>query len=618
MDLRKITLQSVQKIKRAMTIESWALSLSVSFLLIIIFGFYRHFRGYPLSVLSPAVTDGYFKFFLATALLSVCVWFLFCAILERKGDLARVLVGMVLIAALLYVVTAPERILLCAVLAGFCLVSLRYFYSAYPSKRILPFATEKVRTCLVVLLFGVLVGGLAILRHLVYQSRGFDLGIFDQIFYNLSSWKPPIYTLTGNAVNHMTRVHFSPILFILVPFYKIFPSPIMLILSQVFLVALAVIPLHRLAKSYGLDASTTNALTAILLFFPGVLGGLFYDFHEVAFYPLLLLTLLLSIEKENTIGFWLAFILTLFVKEDAAIYLVAVGLFELLRKDRRGYQGAALIIGSALYFIIISNFILDTSAFEYRYENLVAEGAKSPYVEFIKIFFTQPLYLLSQMLTEEKITFLLVTFLPLAFIPLTRLINLPEAVLFLPLVAINLISNWEAQYSIQYQYSFGSAPLYLLLMIRFFAEPIAPRWKKTFSTLAVFATLIVSVSFFSGTSQMIHDYINRDNNDIAIIRRMAEQIPADAELSVSDRFYPHFSQRERIYMENYRSDAEYILIDLRENVYPLERAHRKMESLNGILLDEVENCCILFRSQSGGESSTSGSNREETASPPGK
>ncbi len=615
---RKTTRPIVQKIKRAMTVESWILSFSVSFFLLVFFNFYRFFVGYSFVVLSSRITESFLKFFLAIALLSVIFWFLFCAVLERKADLARFLVGATFLTAILYIVTAPERILLCAVLSGFCLVPLRYFYSAYPDECILPAIPEKVRRYLVILSFGALVGGIAILRHLVYQSGGFDLGIFDQILHNISSWRPPIYTLTGTAVNHMTRVHFSPVLYLLVPFYKVFPSPITLLLSQVVLVALAVIPLRRLSERCGLDALTANSLITVFLFFPGILGGLFYDFHEVAFYPLLLFTLLLSIEKENLIGFWTAFILTLFVKEDSAIYLVSIGLFELLRKDRRGWQGGALIIGSVIYFAVISNFVLDTNAFEYRYENLIADGSKSFYAELIKIFFTQPLYLLSEILTEEKITFLLVTFLPLAFIPLTGLVSLPDAALFLPLLAINLIPNWEAQYSIQYQYSFGSAPLYLFLMIRFLAGPIAPNWKKTCSTLAVFATLIVSISFFSGTSQMIHDFVNRDDNDIEVIRRMAAQIPADAELSVSDHFYPHFSQREQIYMENFRSNAEYLFIDLRENVYTLERAIRKMESLNGILIDQKENCCILFRSQSGGESSTSGSSTEETASPPGK
>lgn len=618
MTQRKTTHPIVQKIMCAMTVESWILSFSVSFFLLVLFRFYRHFTGYPFNILSAPITESFLKFCLVIALLSVTLWFLFCAVLERKVDLARVLVIATFITALLYIVTAPERILLCAVLAGFCLVPLRYFYSTYPNKCILPAIPEKVRRYLVILFFSALVGGIAVLRHLVYQSRGFDLGIFDQILHNISSWKPPIYTLTGTAVNHMTRVHFSPVLYLLVPFYKIFPSPITLILSQVVLVALAVIPLRRLSESYGLDALTVNSLITVFLFFPGILGGLFYDFHEVAFYPLLLLTLLLSIEKENLIGFWLAFILTLSVKEDSAIYLVSIGLFELLRKDRRGWQGVALIIGSVIYFAVISNFILDTSAFEYRYENLIADSSKSPYIELFKIFFTQPLYLLSEILTEEKITFLLVTFLPLAFIPLTGLVKLPESVFFLPLLAINLIPNWKAQYSIQYQYSFGSAPLYLFLMIRFLAGPIAPSWKKTCSALAVFATLIVSVSFFSGTSQMIHDFVNRDDNDIAVIRRMAAQIPANAELSTSDRFYPHFSQREQIYMEKYRSNAEYLFIDLRKNVCTLEQALRKMESLNGILIDQKENCCILFRSQSSGESSTSGSSTEETASPPGK
>src|ERR1700704_3553054 len=65
---------------------------------------------------------------------------------------------------------------------------------------------------------------LSVLRHESYHSYGFDLGLFDQVIWNTTQGRPFESTMGhGIPVPHShLGDHFSPILWLLVPFYSAF------------------------------------------------------------------------------------------------------------------------------------------------------------------------------------------------------------------------------------------------------------------------------------------------------------------------------------------------------------------------------------------------------------
>lgn len=78
---------------------------------------------------------------------------------------------------------------------------------------------------------------LAIRRHLTFHSAGWDLGIFEQAVRNYAAFRPPIVILKGEGYN-LLGDHFHPILVTLAPLYRLFPSPITLLVAQSVLLAL--------------------------------------------------------------------------------------------------------------------------------------------------------------------------------------------------------------------------------------------------------------------------------------------------------------------------------------------------------------------------------------------
>src|SRR5262245_2734740 len=99
------------------------------------------------------------------------------------------------------------------------------------------------------LLAAVCFGGyaaLSISRHLHGRTTGFDLGIFESAVRGYAQLHAPIVDLKGPGFN-LLGDHFHPILALLAPAYRLFPTPITLLVAQAALLAASVIPVTRLA-----------------------------------------------------------------------------------------------------------------------------------------------------------------------------------------------------------------------------------------------------------------------------------------------------------------------------------------------------------------------------------
>ncbi len=83
-------------------------------------------------------------------------------------------------------------------------------------------------------------------RHAIHLTTGYDLGIFTQIAKSYSQFTAPYAPLKGTGYNALGD-HFHPILAILGPVYRAFPSSYTLLVCQAALVAVSVLPITRWA-----------------------------------------------------------------------------------------------------------------------------------------------------------------------------------------------------------------------------------------------------------------------------------------------------------------------------------------------------------------------------------
>ncbi|MEK7599388.1 MAG: DUF2079 domain-containing protein, partial [Patescibacteria group bacterium] len=83
-----------------------------------------------------------------------------------------------------------------------------------------------------IFLYIVLLGGVSAARHYNFQTQAWDMGIFTQTFWNIAEGRGAINSIE-EIPNHF-GVHMSPILFILVPGFFIFPRGSILLSNFIF------------------------------------------------------------------------------------------------------------------------------------------------------------------------------------------------------------------------------------------------------------------------------------------------------------------------------------------------------------------------------------------------
>nr|WP_103885845.1 DUF2079 domain-containing protein [Actinacidiphila yanglinensis] len=164
---------------------------------------------------------------------------------------------------------------------------------------------------------------LSVTRYRQLLTMSWDLGIFEQAIKSYAHLHAPVADLKGPGFNILGD-HFSPITALVAPFYRVFPTPVTLLVAQALLFAVSVIPVTRvsgelLGRGRGLAIGVAYALSW------GVQKAVEFDFHEIAFaMPLLAFSLEAVLRRRWAPAMWWAVPLV-FVKEDMGVTAAAIG-----------------------------------------------------------------------------------------------------------------------------------------------------------------------------------------------------------------------------------------------------------------------------------------------------
>ncbi len=406
----------------------------------------------------------------------------------------------------------------------------------------------------------------AVWRYFHFEAHAFDLGIFDQALWHLSRFEAPASTIRG--VSNLFGDHFHPIIAVLVPFYWIFRSPIVLIVAQAVLFA-SVVPLSfLLARTIGLAAWPAAVLGLAFGLNPGFTPALGFDFHEIAFaVPLLMLTLLF-IERRNWRWYWVTIAALLLTKESLPMYTLMIGVFLLFRRSWR--PGIATVGVSIVGFFLITRLIIptlsDTRSFGYweQYERLAPSPSRLPLTmvqhpaRFITVLFDDPEKVETQKWMFASVGYLPIlswTTLPLVYVGLAEHFLTDNAALW----------RFQFHYQVMMAVVMAIAALYAVRDLNRFV-----RWRNGLP--AAIAVLVLLMTFWVHTkTESIRILWNNDvrARPVALWQKELRAIPRNAAVSVQDAFVPRLSERAAIYRFPIVNDAEWIVLDPRAPSFPL-------------------------------------------------
>lgn len=433
----------------------------------------------------------------------------------------------------------------------------------------------KLYTSLTALLFVAFVGGYGVFRYITYSTPNFDFGIFSQMFYYMKETFLPLTTLErGTLLSHFA-IHISPIYYLLLPGYLIFPCPEYLQIMQAVVIASGVIPFYLICRHYQLSNKIIICLVTAFFFFPALSSGCYYDLHENCFLVPLLMWFFYSAEKRKIPLFYLFGILTLFVKEDAFIYVIFACIYFIIGK-KIYYHGTLMMILSAMYFgmALLLLYLQGYGAMVNRFDNFMAVKNGS-LIDVLKTVFVNPALVISESFEIEKLLYAITMLGTLGFLPL--FCKKPQQlVLLMPLILMNLMPDYTYQHSIYFQYNFGSSAFLLYLSVMNISS-LKGNFKRFIALFVVAGTIAGFFCTSAGKASYFKKYFD-EKETINTINMYLEDIPSDASVIADTFFIPKLSNRKEIYEKRYTDvrDVDYYIYDMRSRA---EEKEKEIEEL---------------------------------------
>ena len=417
-----------------------------------------------------------------------------------------------------------------------------------------------------VILYVVYLSIVVVYKVKTFDGSTFDIGIFSQMFHRMSTDLTAITTLERDRVLSHFAVHISPIFYLMLPFYKFLPHVETLEVLQIWVVFSAVIPLRLLLKRLNFSKSINSLIIAWFVLIPVMTTAGGYHLHENCFLVPLIIWLFYFIVSEQKWKILLVTLLLLFVKEDAFIYVVSIGLYFLFQKrfslssKTKKWIILADFILPVLYFAL-GLYLLNTygeGGMVSRFEPYLLEG-ENGILSVLKNLILHPTYVFSKLLIARKLGYLFFVLAPLVFLPLVQR-TWSNYLLSLPLIVINLLPDWPYQYDIGFQYSYGSQTLLFIMALLALEDLKEHKFIKEKTTLAMVTVGII----MSGT--LLHHFTHNWSFNIGYyfehkekfdtMRYTLESLPEEASVVTEGGYTPALRNHQYLYDIFYHNDKK--------------------------------------------------------------
>jgi uncharacterized membrane protein len=419
---------------------------------------------------------------------------------------------------------------------------------------------------LAVLIYIIVLSTFTILKHQAFLTSGYDLGIFNQAFWTTTHDGMLFYEtgdLAFNPGGSFFGVHFSPFLFLLVPFYSIWPGPEILLVMQSAICAIGAFPVFWMSRDK-LGTRAGAVLAVVYLFYPALIFMNLNEFHLEAFTSTLFLFSVYYLEKADWPKFFVFFVLSLSTIEFAPVIgvFVAVYGFILLAKrqlprTKRALKYVILILALSVLFLFIA---LESKSF---FNNFT-----SPVPTTLQQFPLNPTELLNLISydIDSKLLYIITLFGPLAFLPFLA----PEAlVMALPWFAAAFISTYPYYHNIYYHYNGFVIPFIFIALIYSLKRLNFHQARKILQLFLV-CSAIFGLLLTVGSEAFMDRYFPPPNDRPDAINRILPLIPSNASILTQNDIFPHVSSRADAYMylPTFTDvSVDYILVDTTSGWY---------------------------------------------------
>ncbi|MCW6168962.1 MAG: DUF2079 domain-containing protein [Thermoplasmatales archaeon] len=444
-------------------------------------------------------------------------------------------------------------------------------------------------------IFFVVYSYFSVLRYDSSNATAWDLGLHAQVLSSYLDGKFFYSFLLGKS---LLAIHFQPFIFFLVPLYKVFPTPISLLILQSFFLSFSAVILFdlsfRIFKKRITDLRYSLLISFVLtlsyLISPLTFGSVMFDFHFLSFLPFfyfLAIDSFLTGKKITHLGS-LALIVSL---HSNFVYIVACILifeFYLMRKGAdylewkpmktRNYQLMILLSSFVVLFIYLilsglakgiilvgfhKGLLMGLSHLSLLPPTSQVESAASTPIGLLIALFKSPAYVLGFVGANylSKVYFF---FIVIGTTGIISILYLPALIPIIPFLPLAIFSAYSPYYILGYQYSsmiqpifYVSLPFSVIWLIGRIGKVKTAKFKNILKNYkpgiaaVIIASTLISIPFSPISPQGIYVgdsyghlysvYGYRSSPALNFLLEIRKDIPANAYILTQNNLMPYFS-----------------------------------------------------------------------------
>lgn len=396
--------------------------------------------------------------------------------------------------------------------------------------------------------------------HQRMLTSSYDLGIFEQVVRSYAEGHLPVSEVKGQGFPILGD-HFSPILALAAPFYRVWRGAETLLVVQAALLAVSVVPLALWARRT-LGGPAGAVIGACYGLSWGIASGVGYDFHEVAFaVPLLAFSLAaLGNDRLTAAACWA--LPLLFVKEDLGLTVLVIGLVIARRGDRGLglFTATAGLCGTVLALFVVLPAFNPSGSFAYW--SLVGDGSGAPGVDggsagsLLDLLHRGTIGLVTP---QTKVSTLLLMLAPTVFLAMRS----PLLWVALPTLVWRFTSSNDLHWGTNYHYSLVLMPIVFAAFIdALVRRGTRERSLRRYLVGSAAITLVILPNF--ALFQLVQPDTWRTDPRVAVAHRLMDKIPDGARVQVSNELVPQLTNRTSVGLygsPGSRPNPQWIMVD---------------------------------------------------------
>jgi uncharacterized membrane protein len=395
-----------------------------------------------------------------------------------------------------------------------------------------------------------------------FREGRFDLGNMVQAVWSTAHGRPleVTHSATGEQLVRLGG-HVDPFLGLLSPLWIVWPSPLVLGLAQVVVVALGALPVFWLGRRRLGSESAAGLLALAYLAYPWTATSAAASIHPVTFAIPFFLFCIWFLDTDRLVPFAIFALLAMSTGELMGLPIAALGIwYALARKER--WAGASIAAAGAAWtfvalYVVVPAFSGEDSIFYGFYDEVGGSPAG-----VVRMLFTDPGVVVGALTESHDFAYVVLLGLPLLFL---FLLSPGLAAVALPQLLANGLSDFRSMTDPRYHSVAAIIPFLIAATVLGIARIGPPRRALVSSAVLLCSALLavflapwpraVGMTPLGGRKTASATHVQALTQAVALV-------PAGAPVSLSNPVGGHLSDRRYVFTVPLLGTAEWVVVDL--------------------------------------------------------